>query len=220
VTITTAGSSFRNMLAVYTGLTVSNLTIVATNLAGVGTNTSQVTFNAIAGTDYKIAVDGFGAASGNVTVNVAVTGVVVLTNPLRQPDGLFHFTVVGPAGQVLRIEATTNLTGWATIATITNVTGTFEFTDTASLNFRHRFYRAVDANAPIAVYFSSPIRLPNGDFAFTINSPAGQVMQIVAGTNLSTWSPLAVITNISGTDQFIDSSATNLVKRFYRAITP
>jgi hypothetical protein len=153
-------------------------------------------------------------------VNIAMSGVVVLTNPLRQPDGLFHFTITGPLGQVLRIDATTNFTGWTTLATITNVTGTFEFTDTASLNFSRRYYRASDANAPVAVYFSSPVRLPNGQFAFTINSPAGQIIQIAAGTNLVSWSPLATFTNTTGTNQFIDANATNFARQFYRALTP
>jgi Immunoglobulin domain/PAS fold len=59
VTLSTAGSSFDTLLAVYTGSDVSRLTAVAAN-DDLGTvPTSEVTFTAVAGVNYQIAVDGF-----------------------------------------------------------------------------------------------------------------------------------------------------------------
>jgi hypothetical protein len=73
--ITTAGSSFDTVLAVYTGSTVSNLTTIASNDDDTSDQrnplaTSRVKFAALAGVFYQIAVDGFDGASGLVVLNL------------------------------------------------------------------------------------------------------------------------------------------------------
>jgi hypothetical protein len=70
VTINTAGSNFDTLLSVYTGSAVSSLTLVASNDDVAGTQTSLVTFNAVAGVTYQIVVDGYDGASGNITLNL------------------------------------------------------------------------------------------------------------------------------------------------------
>lgn len=68
--ITTSGSSFDTLLAVYTGSTLANLTPVASNDNQSQTDqTSRVQVQAVAGTTYFIAVDGVDGASGQVTLN-------------------------------------------------------------------------------------------------------------------------------------------------------
>jgi hypothetical protein len=143
VTITTAGSDFRNMLAVYTGAAVNALTVVTDHAAGAGTNTSTVNFDATAGTIYQIAVDGYLGASGTVTISLAMGNPILLTNPERLVNGAFNFTILGSPGQVLAVETSTNLTVWTPIGTVTNVTGSVEFTDPAATNLERRYYRAV-----------------------------------------------------------------------------
>ena len=69
VTFTTAGSSFDTLLAVYTGNTLTNLTPIASDDDSGGFYTSSVTFNAVAGTEYSIAVDGAYGAQGNIILN-------------------------------------------------------------------------------------------------------------------------------------------------------
>jgi hypothetical protein len=70
-TIDTAGSGFNTVLAVYTGTTVSGLVSVASNDdASSATKTSRVAFRAIAGTTYRIAVDGSSGAFGEVKLNL------------------------------------------------------------------------------------------------------------------------------------------------------
>jgi hypothetical protein len=73
-TIDTAQSSFDTLLAVYTGASVGSLAEVASNddVAPGSDLTSKVAFDAVAGQTYRIAVDGFGGASG--TVRLQVTG--------------------------------------------------------------------------------------------------------------------------------------------------
>src|SRR5213082_3022325 len=73
--LTTAGSTFDTVLAVYTG-SAYPLTLVASNNDDPSTNlkddyggkTSALTFSAVAGTTYKIAVDGLDGAAGSVVL--------------------------------------------------------------------------------------------------------------------------------------------------------
>jgi hypothetical protein len=77
----TSGSSFDTILAVYTGASLTNLTLVAGDDDAPGLFTSKVTFLAAASTNYWIAVDGYnagtvlssGVASGNVILNWSQT---------------------------------------------------------------------------------------------------------------------------------------------------
>lgn len=223
-TITTAGSTFRNALAAYTGLTVSNLTIVATNLAGSGTNTSQISFAAISGTTYHFAVDGFNGTNGTAVVNVSLPNAnISLSQPFKAGDGFFHFTISSSPGLVLRVDATTNLTTWTPIATVTNTTGTLDFADTNSPSFQHRFYRVVLPTASTQpVSLSNALRLFDGQFRFNVVGTANQVVRIEATTNqaFTGWSTLATITNTTGTNLFTDSAAPTFARRFYRAVVP
>src|SRR6185369_5397011 len=80
-TISTAGSTFDTVLAVYTGNAVNSLTLIGNSDdvdPGV-TLTSSVTFTATAGTTYRIVVDGFnnngsGGDIGSITLNWAING--------------------------------------------------------------------------------------------------------------------------------------------------
>ena len=71
LTITTEGSDFDTLLAVYTGTSVASLTPIAGNdNAEPGRQTSRVKFSTIAGRSYEIAVDGNNGASGFITLNL------------------------------------------------------------------------------------------------------------------------------------------------------
>jgi hypothetical protein len=68
-TIDTSGSSFDTLLGIYTGGAVNALTTVASNDDAPGVKTSKVSFPAVGGTTYQIAVDGYNGAKGAVTLN-------------------------------------------------------------------------------------------------------------------------------------------------------
>ncbi len=72
--VDTHGSDFDTVLAVYTGPTVSNLTIIATNdNSGTGIETSEVYFQFNPGETYHITVDGKTASdTGNIVLNYAI----------------------------------------------------------------------------------------------------------------------------------------------------
>jgi hypothetical protein len=69
VTMTTAGSSFDTLLAVYTGTNLNALTMIASDDDSGGFLTSKVTFNAQVGVDYQIAIDGLNGASGDIVLS-------------------------------------------------------------------------------------------------------------------------------------------------------
>jgi hypothetical protein len=71
VTITTEGSSFDTVLAVYTGSAVNGLALVIQNDdVDTSHHTSLVTFTAFGGTTYRIAVDGYNGAQGSVELTL------------------------------------------------------------------------------------------------------------------------------------------------------
>ena len=81
VTINTTGSGFDTLLGVYTGAAVSGLTAVASNDDNpAGGLQSLVSFSAVAGTTYRIAVDGYSGVKGAVTLNWTVPAVPAPVN--------------------------------------------------------------------------------------------------------------------------------------------
>jgi hypothetical protein len=79
VTFDTLGSTFDTLLAVYTGNTLSNLTLIAANddIAGWTNRQSSVTFTPVTGVTYHVAVDGYGGASGLIRLNWNQTGAAL-----------------------------------------------------------------------------------------------------------------------------------------------
>src|SRR5207245_1532973 len=85
VKISTAGSDFDTILAVYTGSTLSNLVAVASsddedydhNIF-----TSLATLEAVAGQTYQIAVEGFDATAGHVSLSIVPAGTRLI-DPMR-----------------------------------------------------------------------------------------------------------------------------------------
>lgn len=64
----TRGSTFDTLLAIYIGNSLSTLSLVASNNNSGGLLTSAVTFNAVSGSAYRIAIDGNSGAEGNVVL--------------------------------------------------------------------------------------------------------------------------------------------------------
>ena len=69
---------------------------------------------------------------------------LLLLSPQRLAGGQFQCTVVGVPGQHLQILASSNLVNWTTNATLTNSTGTTNYTDSTT-GLSKRFYRARQA---------------------------------------------------------------------------
>ena len=82
--VSTAGSSFDTLLAVYTGSAVNGLTTINSN-DNDGTNvTSRVMFNCVAGTPYPIAVDGHAGAAGIIVLAIAASPRLAIAGSSNQ----------------------------------------------------------------------------------------------------------------------------------------
>jgi hypothetical protein len=146
VTIDTGGSSFDTVLAVYTGSSLTNLTTIASNDdAPNGGSTSQVTFNAIAGISYLMAVDGFAGSSGEVQLNITEPGPAPLqySNIRTLPTGQFGFTIIGTQSQLFEVQMSTNLVDWRSISTNQFIGSTTNVAEPIDQGSPNRFYRVV-----------------------------------------------------------------------------
>jgi N-acetylneuraminic acid mutarotase len=87
ITIDTVGSNFDTTLAAYYGLAVNNLAGITSNddIVNGQNKASRVQFGIVAGTTYRIAVDGWNGESGNITLNWNATGVVPTPTPTPTP---------------------------------------------------------------------------------------------------------------------------------------
>ena len=122
MTFDTFGSSFNTLLGVYTGSFVSELQPIASNDdATSNVKLSRVTFDAVAGTLYHIAVDGFDGVSGNLalnfTPNIGVYSISTSSSPgnggLTSGDGTFNggsmvTLVATPSGNYAFVNWTEN----------------------------------------------------------------------------------------------------------------
>jgi hypothetical protein len=222
VTFTSTGN-FRHALAVYTGAAVNTLTAVTNQMAAAGATSNAFTFSAVSGVTYQIAVDGYNAAVGTVSVSHSQSGGIFLGQPARLGDGLIHFNIFSSPGAVLGVLASTNLVNWVPIAVVTNTSGIMDFADPASATLPRRFYRLGPASAVASpMVISGAARQVDGNLRFTVSGDVGQVFRVLANTNLGAgnWITLGTLTNLNGTAQFTDLTATNHPRRFYRTAAP
>jgi hypothetical protein len=98
----TTGSAFTTLLAVYTGNSLTSLSSVASNLIAPGVFTNSLTFTAVAGVTYQIAVDGFGGAAGILVLHLApaaAAATTVYTTSFESAAGFYSsLSLAGQAG--------------------------------------------------------------------------------------------------------------------------
>ncbi len=82
VTVSTDGSTFDTMMAIYTGSGIGSLTRIASDDDSGTGNNSRVTFAASAGTAYSIVVDGFGGERGAVQLHLNPAFNDAFANPI------------------------------------------------------------------------------------------------------------------------------------------
>lgn len=147
-TFTTVGSTFDTVLAIYQGTSMRGLLPVASNDDADKDvlKFSSVTFQAIEGEDYVIAVDGFNsltaADSGLIALTAILSSASRINSPIQLPDGRFKFTLAGEPDRRYVIQSSSDLTQWSSISTNTLVGKSFSFVDPASVESGVRYYRA------------------------------------------------------------------------------
>ena len=76
--------------------------------------------------------------------DVAPNRILTVTEPARLiPQGAGAFRIQSWINQAFDVEASTDLTGWSNVATVTNLTGTLVFEDVEAGQHESRYYRVV-----------------------------------------------------------------------------
>lgn len=145
--VSTLGSDFDTVLAVYAGGALGNLVVVAANdQSPAGGDTSDVRFSVAAGQEYAIAVDGYSNAEGQIVLSLAQHPPPRLTiQSTAAPLLLLHLT--GPTGGKHQLESTPTpwLAGtWTSRLTNASLpSGGWWITNPPGHTLDHQFYRAV-----------------------------------------------------------------------------
>jgi len=200
VTLHTRGSDFDTILAVYRGAAVDALTEVVSDddLVDGVERVSEVTFDAVGGVTYRVAVDGWEGSWGEITLTLttpwdgsatapeptATGGLITTLRPTRILDTRTTGLRVTTTPTRLRITGRNGLptTGVAAVAlnvTATNATGTGYATiypcgtppDTSNLNF------TPGQDLPNAVI--APLST-TGDLCLTANTPTHLIIDLSA----------------------------------------
>ncbi|MGB0578591.1 MAG: immunoglobulin domain-containing protein [Limisphaerales bacterium] len=141
--VSTLGSSFDTVLAVYQGHQLNNLSFIASNDDFQSrTRGSLITFDAVAGTNYRFAVDGLSGSSGNVRFALTPEEAPQLDSPGTAPNGDFSLNVNPPPGVTYILQSSADLKIWTNVTTITGANNATQFTDSTAAA-SGRFYRLV-----------------------------------------------------------------------------
>jgi internalin A len=120
-----------------------------------------------------------------------------------EPDGMYE------------LQVSTNLSCWSALSQVVlnSVNGAFTASvNDASAQVSPRFYRARQLPAS-AIWFGPLTFDASGSPVLQLHSQPGAACQILASTDLLTWSPLATVTNTTGTVGFTDTQ-TDTARRF------
>ena len=150
-TISTAGSSFDTTLSVYTGEAIGQLGLVAEDDDDNGEATSGVTFAAVAGTVYQIAVDAFGGAGGEVVLTVQLP--------------------VEPTAPELDLEP---LNAVVIAGSVTNVSFSGHAHGTLPLAYQWQFKGSdLPGQTGPTLTVTNPVAANDGEYRLMVSNPAG-----------------------------------------------
>ena len=134
-TLATTGSSFDTTLAIYTGSVVNALAVLGSNDdQSSRLRTSKVVVSVVSGKTYRIAVDGYSAAAGAITLSGSLVAKVVLAAPtgvtaIRDTAGRIAISWSAVAGsssyEVTLTSGTTVYASGQVSGTRTSTVGTF-----------------------------------------------------------------------------------------------
>jgi len=85
----------------------------------------------------------------------------------------------------------------------------------SSINITNVVLGSVGVSRPFTLSTTST---PDGFRMLQLAGQAGFKYTIESSTNLSDWTPFAILVNTNGIVRFIDSTSTNATIRFYRAV--
>ncbi len=163
VTITTQGSSFDTLLGVYTGNSFNGFTVIDQNDdERAGVLTSRVSFNAVGGTTYQIAVDGYNQ-NGTAGTGIVVLNLNHTSNAPSLQLTLSSYSVVESGGSAtVTVFRSGPTTGPATVD--------YKTSDTAALNNCSVINGVASARCDYAISVGT-LRFAAGEATKTISIP-------------------------------------------------
>lgn len=227
VVFDTKGSLVNTLLGIYTGSSVSGLTVVTNDNDSGGGTDSQVVFNATAGTTYRIAVDGFAGGQSTFVLNWnQPTALVIVTQPQSQTvyqgnNVTFTANAIGRPDPTYQWRFNgANISGATSSSyTITGVQTSHAGNYTVIASNSSGSVTSTVASLTVLTSqatLSGPV-VTNNTFKFTVSQVSGLNYVIEANTNLSTTNWIAIVTN-TAPFTLTDTAFTNNPQRFYRAI--
>jgi hypothetical protein len=217
--ITTDGSNFDTVLAVYIGPgdSYATLTNVACdNNSGTNGKTSRVSFSAQAGVVYYIAVDGVNGASGKVKLHYSVGTTPTITSQPESRTAALGKSATLSVGALAAPSARYQWTfNGAILPNATNASLTLASVAPANLGA----YQVCVTNTIGGVWSARADLLPEaplhiasrraapGGFHLSVYGPAGFIYVIDCSTNLTHWTPIHTNTSGTGLFEYLDSAA-------------
>jgi hypothetical protein len=185
-TLNTSTTALDTLLAIYIGTAVNSLAAVASNDNAVGSVGSAVSFNAVSGTTYRIAVDG----------RNAVNGPVILTwGPVPTNDNFAQAQEIsGTSGKVVAVNNTNH--------GATKETGEPNHAGIANVGARTVWFRWVAPAAGRATFF-------------TKGSPFDTVLAVYSGARVGALTAVAANDNANTTDTSSSASFNTVADGIY-----
>lgn len=148
VTIHTFGSTFDTLLGAFTGSQLNALHQIASNDDAGSDVQSQVSFEAVAGTEYRIIVAGYRNSATDIESGSVVltwsqpAGITVgLSNPRLESGGEFTFTFNGLPGKSYDLLTSADAQTWTKFTTVTVPNGSTTVRDPSPVRDA-RYYQA------------------------------------------------------------------------------
>jgi formylglycine-generating enzyme required for sulfatase activity len=147
---------------------LTDLTLPAdlTNLASLFVDANPLTSFVVSEAMAAANLAGLVASLQNRGVSVFTYPLAVRLSRLRQPIGAFQFVITGPPGPYV-VLASTDLSVWGELRTVTNTLGSIVFTDVEAHLAPRRFYRTLLQDPPANMVFVAAN-------TFTMGSPANE----------------------------------------------
>ena len=245
VTLSTSGSAFDTVMAVYTGNALVSLTSVVSNDDAPGGLWSDVRFSAVAGTTYQVAIDGYNYATGtargaltlgwtftlslavsNTSLPTAVTGTPYSTQ-LNATGGDGNYSWSLAAGS---LPAGLSLGANGTIAGTPSAAGTSSFTvlvesaaATATKGLSMAVLNPVSvstsslASGVVGTAYSAQLAAAGGQGPYLWSLESGS--NLPAGLALSTTGAISGAPSLEGTDTFTVKATDRAGRTASRALS-
>jgi hypothetical protein len=133
-------------VAVYTGTSLTNLTVLASNALG-----ANLVFTAPERQRLYLALDlsdnGAGAGLSPLLLEFMLVQQPLILTPTLGADSTLTFRIVGPSGQSVLLQRSTDLNNWELVRTISLGSAEFRFQELLMPSVTNRFYRVL-SNSP------------------------------------------------------------------------